>query len=179
MEAKMNTTEMSQEIKIEAADTVKQPRERRVMENDCPKQAALTVSQRGAIGFVAGVAGALAVVLSSHVLSWLGLGVKGPIPFPLALKSPGIYLPLFWGGLWGIPLGLLIKAVWTRRYVFGFFYFLAPMLATFLFFLPMGGAGFFGLKAAGPMFPLYVLLVNVPFGIITALTARAIIGKRP
>ena len=47
----------------------------------------------------------------------------------------------------------------------------------FLFFLPMGGAGYFGLKAAEPMFPLYVTLVNVPFGITIALVARAIIGK--
>ena len=53
------------------------------------------------------------------------------------------------------------------------------MLATFLFFLAMGGAGFFGLKHAGPLFPFYVLLVNLPFGIVIALTARAIIGKTP
>jgi hypothetical protein len=29
------------------------------------------------------------------------------------------------------------------------------------------------------MFTVYLLLVNLPFGIITALTARAIIGKKP
>jgi len=148
------------------------------MEKDVNKSA-LTVSQRVAICFAAGVVGALAVVLSSHVLSLLGLGVEGPIHFPVALKSPGIYRPLFWGGLWGIAFGLLIKTVWNRRYLFGFLYFLAPMLATFLFFLPMNGAGYFGLKQAGPMFPLYVLLVNLPFGIVTALVASAIIGKKP
>ena len=142
-------------------------------------KSALTVGQRVAICFAAGVVGALAVVLSSHVLSLLGLGVEGPIHFPVALKSPGIYLPLFWGGLWGIPFGFLIEAAWTRLYLFGFLYFIAPLLATFLFFLPMGGAGFFGLKQAGPMFPLYVVLVNLPFGIVTALTARAIIGTKP
>lgn len=139
----------------------------------------LTVSQRVAICFAAGVVGALAVALSSHVLSLLGFGVEGPIRFPVALKSPGIYLPLFWGGLWGIPFGLLIKAAWNRRYLFGFLYVIAPMLATFLFFLPMRGAGFFGLEQAGPMFPLYVVLVNLPFGIVTALTASAIIGTKP
>jgi hypothetical protein len=103
-------------------------------------KSALTVSQRVAICFAAGVVGALAVVLSSHLLSWLGLWVEGPIRFPVALKSPGIYLPLFWGGLWGIPFGLFTKAAWSRLYLFGFLYFIAPMLATFLFFLPMGGA---------------------------------------
>jgi hypothetical protein len=148
------------------------------MENDLyVMQDGLTVPQRLAICFPAGVVGALAVVLFSQVLSQLGLGVKGPIPFPIALKSPGIYQPLFWGGLWGILFGLFIKTAWNRLYLVGFLYVLAPLLATFLFFLPMGGAGFFGLKHAGPMFPLYVLLVNIPFGIVTALTVRTIVGK--
>src|SRR5215470_19980363 len=68
-----------------------------------------TLSQRVAICFAAGVLGALAVLLFSHVLSWLGLGAKGPIHFPASFKAPGIYKPLFWGGLWGIPFGLFIK----------------------------------------------------------------------
>jgi len=138
-----------------------------------------TVGQRVAICFVAGVVGALAVVLSSHVLFQLGLVVDGPIPLPVAFEAPGIYRPLFWGGLWGIPFGLLIKSVWSRRYLFGIAYFIAPILATFLFFLPMNGAGYFGLEQAGPMFPLTIVLVNVPFGIVTALVASAIIGKNP
>ena len=48
-----------------------------------------------------------------------------------------------------------------------------PVLALFVFFLPMSGAGFFGLRAGGPMFTLYLVLVNLPFGIITALAADA------
>jgi hypothetical protein len=139
----------------------------------------MTVIQRVAICFAAGVVGALAVVLFSHILLALGLsqklGVKEPIPF----KSPDIYRPLFWGGLWGIPFGLLIDAAWTHLYLFGFLYFLAPVLALFLIFLPMSGAGFFGLRRGGPMLTLYLLLVNLPFGIITALVAGAIIGEKP
>jgi len=139
----------------------------------------LTVSQRATICFAAGVIGAVAVVLSSYILFGLGisgaLGVKGPA----ALKSPDIYKPLFWGGLWGALFGLFVKGAWTRLYLFGFLYVLAPLAALYLFFLPMGGAGYFGLKAGGPMFTLYLLLVNLPFGIVTALTARAIIGKAP
>jgi hypothetical protein len=95
------------------------------------------------------------------------------------LKSPDIYRPLFWAGLWGIPFGLLIKTVWKRLYFFGLLYFLAPVLALFTIFLPMSGAGFFGLEHGGPRFMVYLLLVNLPFGIITALAARAIIGKKP
>ncbi len=142
-------------------------------------ETSLTVIQRVAICFTAGVVGALAVVLFSYVLFGLGissaLGVKAPIP----LKSPDIYRPLFWGGLWGIPFGLFIKIAWKRLYLSGLLYFLAPVLALFLIFLPMSGAGYFGLQHGGPMFTLYLLLVNLPFGIITALAARAIIGSKP
>ncbi len=139
----------------------------------------LTMIQRVAICFAAGVIGGLAVVLFSYVLFGLGLSAAFGVKAPVSLKSPYIYRPLFWAGLWGIPFGLFIKAAWKRLYLFGLLYFLAPVLALFLFFLPMGGAGYFGLKQGGPMFTVYLLLVNVPFGIITALTARAIIGKKP
>ena len=142
-------------------------------------ESSLTVMQRVAICFTGGVLGALAVVLFSYVLFGLGiggaLGVKGPV----SLKSPDIYRPLFWGGLWGIPFGLFIKTAWERLYLFGLLYFLAPVLALFLIFLPMSGAGYFGLRQGGPMFTAYLLLVNLPFGIITAVAARAIIGKQP
>jgi hypothetical protein len=138
----------------------------------------MTVLQRVAICFAAGVIGALAVVLFSHVLFALGLGAKLGVKEPVSLKSPDIYRPLFWGGLWGIPFGLLVDAAWPHLYLFGFLYFLAPVLALFLIFLPISGAGHFGLRAGGPMFTVYLLLVNVPFGIITALAARAIIGDK-
>ena len=140
---------------------------------------ATTLSQRVAICFAAGAVATVALVLFSHVLSWFGPAPKGPIRFPVFFELPGIYRLLFWGGLWGLLFGFFIKAVWNRLYLFGFFYFLLPLAATFLYFLPMGGAGYFGLKAAGPMFPLYVMLVNLPFGITIALVARAIIGKTP
>jgi hypothetical protein len=154
----MNTIEMSKETNV--------------------IESGLNAIQRVAICFAAGVVGALAVVLFSHVLFGLGvsaaLGVNAPVP----LKSPDIYRPLFWGGLWGIPFGLLIKPTWTRLYFVGLLYFLAPVLALFVIFLPLAGAGFFGLQK-GPMFTLYLLLVNVPFGITTAVAAKAIIGKNP
>ena len=141
-------------------------------------KSALTLSQRVAICFAAGVVGALAVVLFSHVLFWVGLSATLGITAPAALKSPDIYKPLFWGGLWGLLFGLFIRSVWNRLYLVGFLYVLAPLLALFLFFLPMSGAGYFGLHR-GPMFTVYLLLVNLPFGIVTALAARAIIGLKP
>jgi hypothetical protein len=171
----MNETTVSQEIKIDEDVTDKQTSKVSMMEKE---SSALTVGQRAAIGFAAGVVGAAAVVVCSYVLFWSGvsgaLGVKAPLP----LKSPDIYKPLFWGGLWGILFGLFVKAAWKRLYLVGFLYVLAPLTALFLFFLPKAGAGFFGLNE-GRAFTVYLLLVNLPFGIVTALAARAIIGKRP
>src|SRR5262245_29917059 len=139
----------------------------------------LTATQRVAVCFTSGVIGALAVVLFSHVLFRLGLSGIFGVKAPVSLKSPDIYKPLFWGGLWGVPFGLFIKAIWMQLYLVGLLYFLAPVLALFLFFLPMSGAGFFGLQAGGPKFTLYLLLVNLPFGIITAMAAKLIIGNKP
>jgi hypothetical protein len=138
-----------------------------------------TVIQRVAICFAAGVIGGLAVVVFSHVLFELGLSATLGVNEPVSLKSPDVYRPLFWAGLWGIPFGVLIKTVWRRLYLFGLLYFLAPVLALFTIFLPMSGAGFFGLERGGPRFMVYLMLVNLPYGIITALAARAIIGKKP
>lgn len=150
------------------------------MSNDSSRQDSRgTVAQRVAICFAAGTIGAAAVVAFGQVLFHLGvsasLGVQAPIP----LKSPDIYRPLFWGGLWGIPFGIFVKAAWERLYLFGFLYFVAPLLALFLFFLPSSGAGYFGLQRGGPEFTLYLVLVNLPFGIVTALAAKAIFGQKP
>ena len=139
----------------------------------------MNVIQRVAMCFAAGVIGGLAVVLFSHVLFALGLSAKLGITRPISFKSPDVYRPLFWGGLWGIPFGLLIGVTWKHLYLFGLLYYFAPMLALFLIFLPMSGAGYFGLRRGGPMLTIYLLLVNLPFGIITALAARMIIGEKP
>ncbi len=139
----------------------------------------LTPIQRVAICFAAGVIGGLAVVLFSHVLSGLGLSAIFGVKAPVSLESPYLYRPLFWAGLWGIPFGLFIKIAWKHVYLFGLLYFLAPVLALFLIFLPRSGAGYFGLQQGGPMFAVYLLVVNLPYGIITALAAKAIIGKKP
>jgi hypothetical protein len=159
--------------------TDRQWKEVSAMEDDLKAiKSALTIGQRAAICFAAGVIGAVAVVVFSYVLYGLGISPALGVTAPLPLKSPDIYKPLFWGGLWGILFGLFTKTAWNRLYLVGFLYVLAPLLALFLFFLPMSGAGYFGLHR-GPTFTVYLLLVNLPFGIVTALAARAIIGKQP
>ena len=143
------------------------------------REKGLTLIQRVAICFAAGVIGGVAVVLFSRVLFGVGVSAALGVNAPISLKSPDIYRPLFWAGLWGIPFGLFMKTAWKRLYLFGLLYFLAPVLALFLIFLPMSGAGYFGLQQGGPMFTAYLLLVNLPYGITTALAARAIIGEEP
>jgi len=138
----------------------------------------MTVMQRVAICFASGVVGALAVVVLSHIMFAVGLSQKLGVMAAVPVHSPEIYKPLFWGGLWGILFGLLLPTFWSNLYLFGFLYVIAPLAALFLFFLPMAGAGAFGLKQ-GPMFTLYLVLVNLPFGIVTAWVARAIIGDKP
>jgi len=138
----------------------------------------LTLIQRVAICFAAGVIGALAVLLFGRVLFALGLSAAFGIKAPIPLSPPDVYRPLFWGGLWGILFGLFMKTSWKHLYLFGLLYFLAPVLALYIIFLPMSGAGYFGLQQ-GQLFAVYLLLVNLPFGIVTALAAMAIIGKNP
>jgi hypothetical protein len=134
----------------------------------------LTLIQRVAICFAAGVIGGVAVVLFSHLLFALGLSATLGVDQPVSLRSPEIYRPLFWAGLWGLPFGLLVKSLWRWLYVFGLLYFLAPVLALFTIFLPKGA-----LEQGGLSFAVYLVLVNLPYGIVTALVARAIMGKKP
>jgi hypothetical protein len=96
------------------------------------------------------------VVIFSLVLYYTGISALMGVNAPPKITSPDIYRPLFWGGLWGIPFGLI---TWKREghyYLTGWLYFLAPVVALYLIFAPKGGLGLF----------------NVPYGIVTAIAAR-------
>ena len=108
----------------------------------------LTQRQQVAICFTEGVIGGLTVVLCSHLLFELGLSTAFGVKAPVSFSPLGIYTPLFWAGLWGILFGLFIETAWKWLYLFGFLYFLVPLLALYIIFLPMKGAGFSGLSKA-------------------------------
>jgi len=129
-----------------------------------------------AVCFAAGVIGAAAVVAFSVILYQVGISPHLGVNAAPNITSPNVYRPLFWGGLWGIPFALI---TWRREnyyYLIGWLYFLAPVLALYFIFAPLGGNGLFGLNK-GPAFTMYLLLVNAPFGIVTALVARWLAAK--
>src|SRR5260370_37398501 len=101
-----------------------------------------------AIGFTAGFAGAAAVLLAARLMFYAGIGPALGVASPLSFAPPGVYRPLVWGGLWGIPLGFILRRLQGRHKAVGFIYFLAPGAALHLIFLPMGRVGRFGVSAA-------------------------------
>src|SRR2546427_1523036 len=107
----MNTTNKPAEIQLDNRGTDKRS-EASIMEQDMNGLSDFTLSQRMAICFAAGVIGALAVVIFSHILFAAGLSAELRGKAPGSLKSPDIYKPPFWGGLWGIPFCLLLKTAW-------------------------------------------------------------------
>jgi len=117
------------------------------------------------------VVGAAAVLIFSLVLYYIGISPHLGVTVAPKLEPPGIYQPLFWGGLWGIPFALITWKRVTNYYLIGWLYFLAPVLALYFIFAPMRGIGLFGLGKGLP-YTFYLLLVNAPYGIVTALVAK-------
>ena len=129
-----------------------------------------------AIGFTAGFVGAAAVLLAGRLLFYAGISPALGVASPLSLAPPEVYRPLVWGGLWGIPLGLILRGLKGHHTTVGFIYFLAPVAALLLIFMPMSGMGLFGLKD-GPGIMVYALIVNAPYGILTTLAVAALCGR--
>ncbi len=128
-----------------------------------------------AMGFTAGFVGAAAVLLAGRLLFYAGISPALGVASPLSLAPPEVYRPLVWGGLWGIPLAFILRGLKDHHKIVGFIYFLAPVAALLLIFMPLSGMGLFGLKG-GPGIMVYALIVNAPYGIVTTLAAAALSG---
>jgi hypothetical protein len=129
-----------------------------------------------AIGFAAGFIGAAVVLLTARLMFLVGIGPALGVTSPLPLSPPDVYRPLVWGGLWGIPLAFILRQLTRGHTVVGFLYFLAPLTALFLVFMPRAGAGFFGLNG-GPGIMVHAFLANAPYGIVTMLAIGALGGS--
>jgi len=129
-----------------------------------------------ALGFTAGFIGAAAVLLAVRLLFYVGIGPALGVTSPLSLAPPDVYRPLVWGGLWGIPLGFILRKLKSRHQAVGFLYFLAPVAALYLIFMPMSGMGLFGLNV-GPGIWVHAFIANTPYGIVTTLAIAALSGR--
>jgi len=58
----------------------------------------------------------------------------------------------------------------------GFIYFLAPVAALYLVFMPIDGMGLFGLNG-GPGIMVHAFIANAPYGIVTTLAVAALCGR--
>jgi hypothetical protein len=126
-----------------------------------------------ALGFTAGFIGAAAVLLTATLMFYTGISPALGVASPLSLAPPGVYRPLVWGGFWGIPLGFILRWLKGHHKAVGFIYFLAPLAALYVVFMPMGGMGLFGLKG-GPGLMVDAFIVNSPYGIVTTLAVAAL-----
>lgn len=118
-------------------------------------------------------AGAVGAVANSLVLWWAGeagLTRELGVAIAPALSPAWLYPRLVWGGLWGL---LFLLPLWNSRiFAKGIVLSLVPTLVQLLVVFPLkAGKGFFGLEL-GTLTPLVVLVVNIVWGIVTALTLR-------
>jgi hypothetical protein len=126
-----------------------------------------------ALAFTAGFIGAAVVLLTATIVFYAGLSPALGVKSPISLAPPAVYRPLVWGGLWGIPLGFILRSLNSHQMAVGFLYFLAPVAALLLVFLPKGGMGLLGLKG-GPGIMVHAFIVNAPYGIATTLAIAAL-----
>jgi hypothetical protein len=128
------------------------------------------------------VAGALAVPLFHQVALWIlnAVGWVARQPYSMTptkpLGVPQVVSLAFWGGLWGIILGLVLlrarpATYWVVAAVFGA---IVPTLVAMYVAAPLKGQ-----PAGGNARALLTgLMVNAAWGLGTAVLYRAMNGKR-
>ena len=125
--------------------------------------------------FIAGFVSTLIFHQAVYGLFWLA-GVIPGAPYGLSptwpFGVPAVISLAFWGGVWGIPLWLLIRhstgpSYWLRAIVFGA---LAPSAVALFMVFPLKGLAF----AAGwnPVIIVAALILNGAWGFGAALFLR-------
>jgi hypothetical protein len=125
--------------------------------------------------FIAGFVSTLIFHQAIYGLFWLAGVIPGP-PYGFSptwpLGVPSVISLAFWGGVWGIPLWLLIRhstgsRYWLRAIVFGA---LAPSAVALFMVFPLKGLAF----AAGwnPVILVAALILNGAWGFGAALFLR-------
>ncbi len=131
----------------------------------------MSLIQRAALYFTAAALGGLAVVITVWGFGQIGVADLFGVAVKTALAKEFIYKQMVWGGIWGLifllPIGL--KPVWLKGLVLT----LAPVIVALVVLFPQGGAGMLGLNL-GTLTPLYIFIVNIPWGLVTAYVGHAL-----
>ncbi|MEC9369401.1 MAG: hypothetical protein VX871_12000 [Pseudomonadota bacterium] len=119
--------------------------------------------------YAAASIGGLAVALTIYFLGAVGVPAALGVSIAPPLTLPWLYKLIVWGGLWGLIflLPLPITPLWLKCLLLT----LAPVLAALVVFGPMGGTKMFWLDK-GALAPLYIYLVNIPWGLATGYLGR-------
>ena len=129
----------------------------------------MSLLQRAALYFSAAALGGLAVVLTVWAFGQIGVADLFGVKIKPALAKEFIYRQMVWGGIWGMIflLPIPIKPLWLKALVMT----LAPVTVALVLLFPQTPLGIFGL-GAGALTPLYIYIVNIPWGMVTAYLGR-------
>lgn len=129
----------------------------------------MSLLQRAALYFTAAALGGLAVVLTVWAFGQIGIADLFGVAIKPPLTKAFIYKQMVWGGIWGLIflLPIPIKPLLLKALVMT----LAPVAVALAVFFPMTPLGFLGL-GAGALTPVYIYLVNIPWGLVTAFLGR-------
>lgn len=119
------------------------------------------------VAFAAGSAGGLATALTVWLFGVPGITTQFGVDLVLPLTPPFIYSMIVWGGIFGFLflLPVMQGSVVLRGIIFG----LAPTVVQCLIVFPVKQeAGLLGL-GLGKLTPVFVLLFNTVWGLVTAL----------
>lgn len=129
----------------------------------------MSLLQRAALYFAAAAVGGLAAVLTAWAFGQIGVADLFGVKIKPALAKGLIYKQMVWGGIWGLIflLPVNVKPLWVKGLLMTLF----PVIAAVVLVLPMRGNGFLGLQL-GVLAPVYIYLINIPWGLVTAYLGR-------
>jgi hypothetical protein len=122
------------------------------------------------ICFAAGCLGALVNSLVVWASGDYGITKHFGVAIAPALKLSWLYSRIVWGGLWGLifVLPFLNSKLIAKGAVISIF----PTLVQFLVIYPLkAGKGYFGMDL-GMYTPVFVVIFNLIWGVVTALTIK-------
>ena len=133
----------------------------------------MTLLQRAALYFTAAALGGFAVVITAWGLGQIGVADLLDVKVKPPLTKDFLYRQIVWGGIWGliflVPVAL--KPLWLKGLVLT----LAPVIVALAVLFPAAGRGFLGLDL-GMLTSVYIYLVNIPWGLVTAYLGNALEG---